>query len=112
MHHALVEALFMKVERNLIDRANVARFDHCAEFDVAEQRDFPLHVFGQRPIATTNENVRLNSDFHQLAYRMLSWFGFYFPRRSDERNESDVNVNRVVASDFVAELSNCLEKWK
>src|SRR5678816_1697257 len=43
---------------------------------------------------------------------MLSWLGFYFSRRSDEWNESDVNENRVVASDFVAELSNCLEKRK
>ena len=47
---ALVEALLVEPERDLVDRADVRTLDHGAEFDVAEEGDLPFDVVGDRPL--------------------------------------------------------------
>ena len=71
VHDALVESLLVEEQRDLINRRNVAAFNDCAELDVAEESDFPLHFLGERALGAANQNVGLDSDFHQLPHRVL-----------------------------------------
>ena len=66
-----VEAGQMVGDRRLVDRLQVARFDHRAFADVAEQRDLLLFIFRDRAIAAAEQDVRLNADRAQFFHRML-----------------------------------------
>src|SRR5437763_14091674 len=68
VHHALVESLLVKKKRNLVNRRNVAALDHGAEFDVAEESNLALDFFRQRALGAADQDVGLDSDFHQLAH--------------------------------------------
>ena len=58
----------------------------------------------------TIEDVRLNSDLHQLAHRVLRRLGLELSRRRDVRQQREMDEDRVLATDVVAELSNRLEE--
>src|SRR4030088_3134971 len=58
VHHALVQALLVEEQRNLVDRRNVPALDHRAELNVAEEGDLALHFLGQRALGSANEDVR------------------------------------------------------
>ena len=100
----------MKAQRNLVDRAHVGAFDDRAEFHVAEQRDLALDVFRDRTFGADDENVRLNTDLHQLAHRVLRGLGLELTGRGDVRHQREVNEDRVLAADVVAELTDGFEK--
>src|SRR5687767_12433807 len=68
VHDTLVESLLVKQQRDLIYGRHVAALDHRTELDVAEQRDFSLHFLGKHPLCAADQNVGLDSDFHELAY--------------------------------------------
>src|SRR5687768_13220425 len=110
MHHPLIESLLVEQQRYLVDARHIAALDDRAEFDVAEERDLSLHLFGQRSLGAADENVGLNSDFHQLPHGMLRRLRFHFARRGDERYERQMNEDRVLAPDLVAELPDGLEE--
>ena len=99
-----------KRERNLVDRADVGALDDGAEFHVAEQRDLALDVVGDRTLGAHDENVRLDTDLHQLAHRVLRRLGLELARRRDVRQQREVDEDRVLATDVVAELTNRLEE--
>src|SRR5262245_43212323 len=50
LHDAVVQALVVERERDLVDRVDVARGDHRILFDVAEQRDLGLDSRSQRMV--------------------------------------------------------------
>ena len=106
----LVEPLLVEAERDLVDRADVGALDDRAEFDVAEERDLALDVVGDRPFGADDEHVRLNSDLHQLAHGVLRRLGLELARRGDVRQQREVDEERVLAADVVAELTDRLEE--
>ena len=99
-----------KRERDLVDRAHVGALDDGAEFDVAEERDLALDVVGDRALGADDEDVRLDTDLHQLAHRVLRRLGLELARRRDVRQQREVDEDRVLATDVVAELTNRLEE--
>ncbi len=84
--------------------------DDRAEFHVAEERDLALDVVGDGPVGAHDQHVRLNSDLHQLANRVLRRLRLELARRRDERHEREVDEQRVLASHVVAELTDRLEE--
>ena len=63
-----IQALLMKENGNLVNAGNIAAFDYSTEVHVAGSRNFALYIFAQRPVAAADENIRLNSDLHELPY--------------------------------------------
>src|SRR6185369_12294292 len=106
----VVEPLAGKHQWHFINRFDVLRGDHLFLANVAEQRDLRLHILRQRAIATAKQNVRLNTDFAQLLHRVLSWLRLQLTRSRDEWNERQMNKQRVLAANFVAELANAFEE--
>ena len=56
------------------------------------------------------EDVGLDSDLHQLAHRVLRRLGLELARRGDVRHQREVDEERVLAADFLAELADRLEE--
>src|SRR6267143_7135848 len=108
--HFLIESLFVQLERDLVDRLHVGTLDHAAEIDVAELRDLALQIFRERSLGAANENVRLDSDLHELTDRVLRRFRLELSRRGDKRDQRKMNEERIVAADFLAELPNRFEE--
>ena len=100
----------MQLERDFIDRLHVGTLDHAAEIDVAELRDLALQLLRQRSLGTANENVRLDSDLHELADGVLGRLRLQFGGRRDEWNQREMNEEGVVAADFLAELTDGFEE--
>src|SRR5437667_10776905 len=75
VHYALVETLLVKKQRDLVNARHVATLDDSAKLDVAEERDLTLYLLGQSTLGSADENVGLNSDFHQLPNGVLRRFG-------------------------------------
>src|SRR5688500_18319633 len=110
LHDALIESLFVEADGDLVDGRYVATLDHGAELHVAEQGDLPLDILAEWPLGAADEDVGLNSDLHQLTHGVLCWLGLHFAGGRDVRNEGEVNEQRVLAADLVAELANRFEE--
>ena len=57
-----------------------------------------------------DQDVGLDSDLHQLAHRVLGRLGLELARRRDVRHQREVDEDRVVAADVLAELADRLEE--
>jgi hypothetical protein len=97
-------------QRDLIDRRHVTALDDRTELDVAEERDLALHILGEGTLAAADEDVRLDPDLHQLANGVLRRLGLDLAGRGDVGHEGEVNEDRVVAADLLAELPDGLEE--
>ncbi len=78
--------------------------------DVAEERDLALHVGIERPVRPAEQHVRLDADRPQVADAVLGRLRLQFARRGDERDERQVDVERVLAADVLPELADGLEE--
>ena len=81
-----------------------------AELHVAEERDLALDVVGERALGAADQDVGLDSDLHQLAHGVLRRLRLHLARGRDVRHEREVNEERVLAADLVAELADRLEE--
>src|ERR1700719_2011343 len=54
-----------------VDVVDVARLDHGAFADVAEQRELAPLAFRDRPVGAAPKDIGLNADGAQLTHRML-----------------------------------------
>ncbi len=62
------------------------------------------------PIGPAEQDVRLNADRSEVADAVLRGLGLELAGRADERHERQVDVQRVVAADVLAELSDRFEE--
>src|SRR6202022_3308463 len=62
------------------------------------------------PIGAAEKNVRLDADRAQFLDRMLGRLGLEFARAWNERQQREVNIDRVPARTPVAELGDRLKK--
>ena len=97
-------------ERHLVDARHVLRRDDRLLVDVAEERDLLLHVLVEEPIGAAEQDVRLDADGAQIADAVLRRLRLELAGRADERHERQVDVERVVAPDVLAELADRLEE--
>ncbi len=108
--HLAVEALGRIGLRHGVDVVDVARLDHGALAHVAEQRELPALLLRDRPVGAAEQDVRLDADREQFLDRMLGRLGLEFARARDIGHQREVDVDGVVARQFVAELPDRLQK--
>ena len=80
---ALIEALFVKLERHFIDRLRHRRRDYAVLLDVAEMRDLGAEAFFERTIAAAEQDIGLNSEAGQFLNTMLGRLGLELARRAE-----------------------------
>src|SRR5438067_4859237 len=97
-------------ERDLVDGRHVLGGDDRFFVDVAEQRDLALDVRVEEAIGPAQQDVRLNADRSQIADAVLRRLRLQLAGGADERNERQMNVERVVAADVLTELTDGLEE--
>ena len=74
--------------------------------DVALVRNLAFQLIADWLIASANNDVRLNATRAQLGNAVLSGFSLLLATRTDKWNERDMHIADVVATNFVAKLTN------
>ena len=64
----------------------------------------------EEPIGAAEQDVGLDADRPQIADAVLRRLGLELARGADERHQRQVDVERVVAADILAELADRFEK--
>ena len=96
--------------RHRVDVVGVARLDHRILAHIAEQAELAPLLARDRPVGAAQEDIGLDADGAQLLDRVLGRLGLQLARRGDERQQRQVDVDRVVARQVVAELADRLEE--
>src|SRR5262245_20079406 len=105
-----VHAFLGEDERHLVDRLDVLGGDHRLLRDVAEQRHLLLDFRRDEPVGAAQQDVRLNADGAQVAYRVLRRLGLQLAGGADVRHQRQVHEDRVGPSDLEAELPDRLQE--
>ncbi len=106
VQHLGVEAFGRIGLRHGVDVVDVARLDHGAFAHVAEQRELAPLLLGDRPVGAAQQDVRLDADREQFLDRVLRRLGLQLARARDVGHQREMDVDRVVARQFVAELAD------
>ncbi len=104
--HLVVEAGLMIGLRHRIDVVGVARLDHGGFAHVAEQAELAALLARDRPVGAAEQDVGLDTDRAQLLHRVLRRLGLELAGAGDERQQREVDVDRVMARQVVAELAD------
>ena len=110
LQHHPVGALVAQLQRHLVDRVDVAGGDHRFLVDVAEQRDLLLQVAVEAAVGAAQQQIGLDADRAQVADAVLGRLGLQLAGRADERHQRQVDVERVLLADVLAELADGLEE--
>ena len=78
--------------------------------DVAEQRDLALDVLVEEAVGAAEQDVGLDADGAQVADAVLRRLGLQLAGGADERHQRQVDVERVLAADVLAQLADRLEE--
>ena len=109
-HHARVETLLAKRQRDLVDGRYVAALDHVSEVHVAEQGDLALRVVVEGTFGAADQHVGLDADLHQLAHGVLRRLGLHLAGGGDVRHQREMHEHRVRLAHFSAELTDRFKK--
>ncbi len=93
-----------------VDVVDVERLDHRAFAHVAEQAELAPLLLRDRAVGAAQQDVGLDADRPQLFHRVLGRLGLELTGAGDERQQREVDIDRVVAGKVVAELADRLEE--
>ena len=110
LEHDAIEPFVRQDERHLVDARHVLGGDDRLLVDVAEERDLPLDVLVEVSIRPAQQDVGLDADRAQVADAVLRRLGLELARGADERHECQVDVERVLAADVLAQLADGLDE--
>ena len=110
LQHDAIEALGRQHQRHLVDARDVLRRDDGLFVDVAEERDLSLDVLIEEAIGPAEQDVGLDADRAQVADAVLRRLGLQLAGGADERHQRQVDVERVLAADVLAQLADRLEE--
>ena len=82
--------------RHLIDRGDVAGFDHGAFAHIAEKPDLAPLLVRDFAIGPAEKDVRLDADRAQFLDGMLGGLGLQFARAWNKRQKRQVNIDRCL----------------
>ena len=105
-----VEPLVGVVQRDLVDRIDVARRDDGVDRDVGEQRDLGFDVGGEVASGAAEQDVRLDADRPQLLDAVLGRLRLELAGDADEGNEGQVDEERLVRAEREPHLPRRLEE--
>ncbi len=108
--HFAIEARLVVGFGHRVDIVDVARFDHSARTHIAEQRELCAFALRNRPVGPAQQDVGLDADRAQFLDRVLGRLGLEFARAGDERQQRQVDVDRVVPRQVIAQLPDRLEE--
>ena len=108
--HLVVEMFGVIGRRRLIDMGKVERLDDRGLAHVAEQRQLAPFLGRDRPVGADQQDMRLDADLAERRHRVLRRLGFQFAGRRDERHQRQMDEDRMVARQVVAELADRLEE--
>src|SRR5260370_935297 len=94
----------------LEERRGIFALEAGAFAHVAEQRELAPLVPRDFSVGPAQQDVRLDADRAQLFHRMLGRLGLQLAGARDERQQGEVDVDRMAARQLVAELADRLEK--
>ncbi len=110
LEHDAVAAFGCERRRHFVNRRHIARRDDGFFGDVAEERDLPLDVRIKKTIGAAEQDVGLDADRSEVADAVLRRLGLELAGGADVRHERQVDVERVIAADVLAELANRFEE--
>ena len=107
----LGEMRLFEIQRRFVQRVERQVFDHAVAVHVAEVRDlFKDAVIRDRFVHAQHEDVRRDAHALQFLHGMLCRLGLVLAARAKVRNERNVDIDRVVASDLAPDLPDRLQK--
>src|SRR6185437_3571999 len=108
--HLAVETFEVIGVGHVIDGVDVDRLNDAGFAHIAEQRDLAALAFRQRAVAATEQNVRLDAEAEQLLDRMLRRLGLGLARGGYVGHQRQMDEERALAAELVAELTDRLEE--
>ena len=105
-----IKPLIVEHLRNLVDGVGIPYGNDGVFTDVGKQGNLGTFVFGNRPVGTAQQRVRVNPDFTQLLDTVLGRFRFQLTCRSDVRNERQMDEYRRVLFRTQAQLACGFQK--
>lgn len=96
-----VHPFFRQEEGYFIDAVQGLVFDDGIFVDVAEQGQLFFHFIRQGAFRPADDDVRLDADAAQFLDAVLGRFGLQFASSADIRYECDVDVQDIIAADFL-----------
>src|SRR5918999_2168550 len=106
----VVDSLRLELERDLVDRVDVARRDHRGHGQAGEQRDLLADVTAQGLLAAAHDHVRLDADPPQLLDRVLGRLGLQLTGVAEEGHKREVDEHAALAAELGVELAKGLEE--
>jgi len=82
IHNFLIHALLMVDERHFIDAPHILGREDGRHLDIAEERNFPLDIVGEKIFRPAQQNIRLNTDLPEGLDAVLRRFLSSLHRRS------------------------------
>src|SRR5579859_664652 len=110
LDHVVAEAGVFEHDRHAVYRVGRDHRHDGTLLHVAEQRHFRRQLLGHRVVAAADDHVGLDAHAAQLAHRMLRRFRLQLAGRADEREEGDVDRERVFTRLFIADLADRFEE--
>ena len=105
------EAALFKHKRSFVKNRDRSILDNAVRGNVTEHRNLLEDRFIlDRFVGTKNDDVRRNAHALQFFYRVLGRLGLVLTGSPKVGDENDVNVERIVRSDFTADLTDRLDK--
>ena len=108
--HLVVEAGGVIGLRHRVDVVDVPRLDHGAFAHVAEQAELAPLFLGDFTVGAAQKDIRLDADRAQFLHRVLGRLCLEFAGARDERQQRQMNVDGMIARQFVLELTNRFEE--
>ncbi len=105
-----VESLVGVVQRDLVDRFDVARRDDGVDRDVGEQRDLGFDVGGEVAPGAAEQDVRLDADRPELLDAVLRRLGLELAGDADVGDEGQVDEEGPVDAQGEPHLPRRLEE--
>ena len=105
-----VQAFSLHNQRHFINSSCRAIFNNSVFVHVAEQRNFFLHISGNRKLSPANQNVRLNTNRTKFLDAVLRRLGLEFTCRANVWQKRNVDIKRVIFADFFFDLANCFKE--
>src|SRR3989304_2574571 len=102
----------MKDNGNLIDRLHIFRCDDRVFIHVAKEGNLCFDIRREHSVSSAEKNIGLDAYFSKFLHAMLSRFGLELPRRVDERDQSEVNVERILPAHISSNLPDRFQKRK
>ena len=103
-----IETLFVQDEWEFIDVASVSSIDDRFRINVAHMRNLALQATAERFLATTHDDVGLNTSRTKFCDAVLCGLCLLLTTWTNEWHQRDVQVTHIVTARFVTELANGL----